>query len=417
MKSSADTTVCVNDHGCTIEYEISFLKEGVKILSCRVLSHGKEGSETIEVPSKINGQKILSIGRLAFKAVECKRLVFPDCRIKFNELALAETRNIQEIRFLYGPATIPKGCFMNSGAEKITFDRHETIMDVNDEAFYNTYNLKEFAWPEFIPEIPKKCFYLSAIEKLTNVDGVLKIGVEAFECSRLKEFPFSKVKVIGPKAFAGCKSLETVYIPDSCKALYPMCFSESGLKSISNTRGIKVMGEGVFSVTFLQEFDWPTKITNIPERTFAGCGIMALYNTDLIKTIGSGAFVGAKIRKISFPSLTYINDYSFSNSLIEEAYFPETCESIPFAAFQGSKFLKKIYLEATYIYLDPTSLRNTGQAIDIYAYNCECMEIGFNTCNKCKMEYNTHSNYVHLADSDLDVTLHINFDTSVSIIR
>ena len=107
--------------------------------------------------------------------------------------------------------------------------------------------------------------------------------------SEIKGVPVTE---IGDSAFAGCKGLVGVTIPDS----------------------VKVIGNGAFQYcTSLTDIKIPNSVEEIGEQTFWNCAeLIGITIPDSVKVIGYGAFLGCeKLRSVSVPKSVEIVEGAF----------------------------------------------------------------------------------------------------------
>lgn len=164
-KNSSLNNEVVLDIDFVIPTEDSFRVEndgdGVKIVDCSATE------SNIEIPEKINGKIVKSIGSGAFNNAEITAIKFAD-----------------------------------------------TIETVEDEAFINSYELETVVINSNLKVIPSCCFQNSMLSTVVIPEGVVKLEDNAFfGCNNLKSVTIpNSVESIGPTAFAYCENLEEVKV-------------------------------------------------------------------------------------------------------------------------------------------------------------------------------------------------------------
>ncbi|MCR4916114.1 MAG: leucine-rich repeat domain-containing protein [Prevotella sp.] len=116
-----------------------------------------------------------------------------------------------------------------------------------------------------------------------------------------------KVTGIGRNAFAGCKGLSSVSIPNSVTSIGKNAFAGcEGLSSVTIPNSVTSIGEFAFSdCRNLTSVIIPNNVTSIKERTFSGCEkISSIIIPNNVTTIGDYAFTYCK----SLSSLTIGNN-------------------------------------------------------------------------------------------------------------
>ncbi len=106
---------------------------------------------------------------------------------------------------------------------------------------------------------------------------VVAIGPDAFLQSAVTVVTLPNGLIeIGDRAFAGCRSLSSIFLPEGLTAIGESAFSESGLRTISVPANVTDMGETVFKgCSDLTSVMLDAEITAIPDGTFSGCTSLA----------------------------------------------------------------------------------------------------------------------------------------------
>lgn len=254
-------------------------------------------------------------------------------------------------------------CLGKGISEKINFQRKESISNTPNNIWGN---------------ICKNRIVPRAINDLENIVGdyvYSELGNSEVEITKFQGFDTALISIpqcidgkrvvsIGKDAFAACKFLEEVYIPEGITAIKNGAFRNcSGLKKVylSNTlkslgtwvnskSDVKYIGEdgqGCFFACGLLEIDIPDSVEFIGPGTFSVCS--KLTNVKMPKTLfylGNAAFKRTAIKKINIPiGLSYINDRCFWHcDRLQNVNIPNEIKFIGVESFAGCSSLKKIYL-------------------------------------------------------------------------
>lgn len=168
------------------------------------------------------------------------------------------------------------------------------ITSLGNYAFYNCSKLAtDFTFPKNIHEVPQGIFY---------------------NCYKLKNVKLhNSTTSIATEAFYGCTSLTTISLPQSLTRISPKAFFGAGLTSITIPGSIKTISSAAFA---------STKLTSITIN-------------EGVQIIDQSAFsnITNPIQEVSFPeSITNINDYAFSNTLVQNYYVHNTSDKIELGA-------------------------------------------------------------------------------------
>ena len=162
-----------------------------------------------------------------------------------------------------------------------------------------------------------------------SVDGVLyladKLTLLAFPGGRSGTFVIPNgVTTIGPYAFASCRGLQKVTLPDSLTDLGSWTFLSCPIININFPAGLTSIGAGVFSSTSLTHVILPEGITSL----------------------GDYAFLKSTLRSIQLPStLTNIGSFAFDASLsLTNIVIPDSVNSLGIDAFVDCHSLAHVTL-------------------------------------------------------------------------
>lgn len=189
-----------------------------------------------------------------------------------------------------------------------------------------------------------------SIETLEVPDTVISIENYAFsQCSQLQtmNIPDSVVS-LGQYAFAGCNSLESLVIPNGIKSIsYGAFFDCINLKSVEIPEGIKTIGGMVFgNCKSLESIDFPSTLTSIGGNAFVHCtGLKSITLPEGVTVLGSGAFQGClSLEEVQLPdTLISIGQSVFQDCIsLKSIFLPESVTGLGYASFSGCSSLKNI---------------------------------------------------------------------------
>ncbi len=171
----------------------------------------------------------------------------------------------------------------------------------------------------------------------------------------------SQCKSIGTSAFSGCKSLESITIPDSVTSIGSNAFYGcTGLESITVLEGnTKYKSDGnclieIASNTLVlgcKNSTIPDRVTSIGSYAFSDCTrLTSITIPDSVTSIGSYAFSGCtRLTSITIlDSVTSIGSYAFSGcTRLTSITIPDSVTSIGRYAFYNCTALTEINFNAT----------------------------------------------------------------------
>lgn len=259
-----------------------------------------------------------------------------------------------------GVTTIDASAF--SGCTALTtIGGSGSLKTIGKEAFLDCTALMSISLPDTIETIGasafKNCTSLETVTFGNGVTKLAKIDTSTFQgCTALTSITIpDSVTTLGTTAFQGCEALETITFGEESKltAMGNMCFSGSGLTSISIPKGVtyfgyqtsqkqatinsgakqfldctkletvefkgdfKLLGGTVFSnCTALTSITFPASIAQIGENAFDGCTKLTSVTitaggTEELK-IGQYAFRNSGLTAFAVPARTsVINQYAF----------------------------------------------------------------------------------------------------------
>ncbi|MGN1007926.1 MAG: leucine-rich repeat protein [Butyricicoccus sp.] len=263
-----------------------------------------------------------------------------------------------------------------------------------------------------------RMFQSPKIVNVTLPDTVRVIGERAFHgCKNLRSIKMpASVEEIGLMAFEGCESLTSIRLPDSVKTIGVQIFRDcsslsdvrlpsqleeipanafsgcSSLRSISFPASVKVIGECSFASSGLTSVTIPAGVT-MEESVFWNCASLAEVNLPAgLTKIPRGSFYGCtSLRSLYIPaSVTSIGSETFDKTALEELILPCNVKGLVFDAFNYCDNLKAIYAPS-------------GAEVSMVPDNCivYCTE-GSKTEAQCKKHGDSY-----IIDPSVDSQIHV----------
>ena len=138
----------------------------------------------------------------------------------------------------------------------------------------------------------------------------------------------TKAKSIGHSAFYRCKNIQSIY-SETVESIRANAFVDC---------------TGLVTVNF-------ENLTDISTGAFSGCSSLTNFYAPKLKNVNTSDFVGAALKTVILPSLSFIADYGFRNcNSLEKVSLP-SCIQIHSTSFYGVTKSFDIYLpnaESTY---------------------------------------------------------------------
>ena len=228
---------------------------------------------SIEIPNSVT-----TIERFAFKG--CSNLAYieiPDSVTVIGEMAFYGC-GLTEIEIPYSVNEI-KNPF--SGCNNLT----SIIVQEGNPSFVSKNNC-------ILDRDSETVLYCGCKESIIP-GSVTEIKSGAFEESGLTSISIpNSVKIIGKGAFARCRSLESVRLPNDLTKISDSAFSScSGLTSIEIPNSVKIIGRNAFwGCSSLVSIKIPDGVERIGDQAFCNSGLVSITIPNSVVEIGNGAF-------------------------------------------------------------------------------------------------------------------------------
>ena len=334
------------------DYEYTVLDDG----TVAIIDYYGDAS-VLEIPSKINGKTVTSIGDSAFYCCySLTSVTIGNSVTSIGDDAFLNCSNLTSITIPDSVTSIGSSVF--SGCDSLTsITIPDSVTSIGDVAFASCDSLTSITIPDSVTSIGylvfDACYSLTEINVDTNnknyssQDGVLfdyekteliqypdgktqttyiipnsvtSIGYSAFSACGLTSITIpNSVTSIGDDAFCYCKSLTSVIIPDSVTSIGDDAFCNcKSLTSVIIPDSVTSIGYGVFSdCDSLTSITIPDSVTSIGKNAFSNCkSLTSVIIPDSVTSIGQGAFWNcSNLTSITIPdSVTSIGASTFSNT-------------------------------------------------------------------------------------------------------
>ena len=311
-------------------------------------------TKTVDIPEKINGKSVTSIGNCAFRyCTSLKSITIPNSVIEIGSSAFSGCSSLTSITIPNSVTNIGDSTFW--GCSSLT-----AIYVAVDNKNYTSVNGVLFNKDK----TALICYPAGKTDKSYNItNSVTSIGDYAFNgCSSLTSVMIpNSVTEIGGSAFVGCASLKSITMPNSVTSIGDMAFYKcSSLTSITIPDSVTSIGSSAFSdCSKLRSITIPNSVTSIGAWAFNGCtGLTAinvamenqnyvspdgvLYNKDKTTIICYPA--GKKGNNYKIPDgVTEIGSIAFSRcSSLTSVTIPNSVTSIGSGAFNGCTSLTRV---------------------------------------------------------------------------
>lgn len=360
------------------DYQYQILENGTVEITRYIGSDGN-----VEIPSRINGKLVTSIGDAAFYDCDCIiSLVIPESVSSIGGASFefcdrithltipGSVTDIGNHAFLYctgivsltiseGVKNIGYGAFEGcSGISCLVIP--ESVIKIEDETFYGCYGLNRIIVKEgninydsrdncnaiietYSNKLILGCENTKIPESVTEIEGLAFSGCKGLSSLRISK---NVTKVSG---FGGCTGLNQIVVEegnpvydsrDNCNAIIETETNQLvvGCKNTRIPKGVTSIGGGAF-VTHdnITKMIIPDGVTTIKTMAFANCtGLTSLVMPDSLKNIESLAFLYCDKLTIYCSENSYAHTYAIEekipykliSSAMEKQYFAGTLESV-----------------------------------------------------------------------------------------
>lgn len=209
-----------------------------------------------DITSVIIPEGVTNIGNAAFKTcVASTSFVLPSTLKQIGEYAFSTCVKATEFSLPESLESIGRFAFQECvGLEKITLP--SGMKAISNQVFDSCTKLVEVKLPENCETIGNYAFFnCTALKDIRIPDAVTYIGLSAFaDCKALENVTLGRsVETIDENAFYNNQALTEMVLPNSVTTLNDQAFRNTGIKIFKIGKGLKLIGEEVFSGTTVKE--------------------------------------------------------------------------------------------------------------------------------------------------------------------
>ena len=375
------------------------------------LTKYKGNSEYVEVPSKINGYRVISMGAIFGDNRKLKGIIVPDTVERINDRAFSGCISLTDVDLGKGVTSIESYAFYNcQNLKTITIPEQvynlggyifnnclnlktvyykaknisyassicnlpsvtdlviaSTVETLPSEAFANYSYLENVVIENGLMTIPYKCFQnCTSLKNVTLPDSVMAIGESAFEnCYNLKGMKFPKsLNTISRFAFKNCSSLDILDFNDNLREIRDYAFENcSSVKNVIFGNWLNTIGEEVFkNCLSIEKADLPSSVSSLGESAFEDCtNLKSVTLSEKLKCINDKTFAGcSNLESIDFPdSVSELGQRSFKNcSKLKKVGLGKGITDIDEYAFSGCNSLESIEFPSSAEYIRENAFEN-----------------------------------------------------------
>ena len=267
-------------------------------------------AEKVEIPEKINGKSVTSIGNYAFEYCEnITSVTIPDSVTSIGFCVFSNCTSLTSITIPNSVTSISGGAFENctsltainvasensnyvsvngvlynkdkttiicypAGKKDNNYKIPDSVTEIDDYAFNGCISLSSVTIPNSVTSIGVYAFeYCASLKSITIPDSVPLVGPGAFSnCTNLTSVTIQNgVMYIGNEAFANCTSLTGITIPDSVTWIGRYSFGGcTNLTSITIPNSVTSIGDYAFGYYYDEYDDSVKKIDNFKIYCYSG---------------------------------------------------------------------------------------------------------------------------------------------------
>ncbi|MGM9977195.1 MAG: leucine-rich repeat protein [Clostridium sp.] len=322
------------------------------------------GTDTdVDIPSKIDGKPVTSIGEYAFYNYnDLISVTIPDSVTSIGDSAFIYCTGLTSVTMADSVTSIGNYAFghcwsltnisMSNSLTSIgegTFCEcwsltniiiPNSVTSIGDSAFVTCSSLTDIKLSNSLISIGDFAFVYCDFTNITIPDSVTSIGEYAFkDCDNLTDVKLSNSLIsIKDNTFMNCDSLTNIIIPASVTSIGDYAFNWcSNLTNITIPDSVTSIGNYAFGRCWsLTNISMSNLLTSIGEGAFCDCSNLTnIMIPDSVTSIGAHAFDHCEnLESIKIPnSVTTIKEYTFSYCGPLEITIPRSVTTIEDNAF------------------------------------------------------------------------------------
>ncbi len=241
--------------------------------------------------------------------------------------------------------SISDGAFEGCNAlEEVKFEKNSKLAEVKSCAFRNCISLKNIQLPSSVKKIGNRAFSCCvALEKAEyNASGIKEFGTAVFEnCKNLKSIVVpSVVSEVTSKDFAGCDALEEVTFLDGVTKIGNDAFNGKPIGRIVLPQTLQSIGDRAFKGNKLWgAIVFPESLTSIGNEAFFGNAFDEITILDGVTSIGKDAFVGGEKAALKTLCVPFAG-LSVDNGTLEDVFSAKAVANLSKLTILSGKITK-----------------------------------------------------------------------------
>jgi hypothetical protein len=200
----------------------------------------------------------------------------------------------------------------------------DSITEIN--AVFKDRHILNIRWPSNCTSVEARTFESCKVLTVSNFKNVTSLGLSAFADSNIKQIDsLESCTEMDYGVFANCTGLTEFNWPSKVKEIPFICFENcTSLDKINGIENVDSIGEEAFAATKIKSFIWPEKCTVIPARCFSGATELSDISIPLTVTeIKSEAFAETNLKEVDLSDFLVVK-------LGEDCFPKETKVTLPF---------------------------------------------------------------------------------------
>lgn len=266
---------------------------------------------------------------------------------------------------------LESNCFENCTNLK-SIELPKSLTTIKYNAFSGCTSLGEIIIPNSVSSIDSNVFYnCSSLETAILPANITEINAHVFEnCTSLKSITIpSSVKLIGLNAFKKCSELEKVIFEEqsSLTEIRSEAFGKCASLHITTLPdSVTTMNEKVFSeCSSIKSFIFPKNMTYVPDYCFNKTGLEEIVLSEKTTKIGASAFRETPLKEFDMTHITTLGTSSFYDCTELESIDLSNITAIPTCCFYGCTKLYDITLSESLVSINPSAFSECSSITEI----------------------------------------------------
>lgn len=268
------TSYAAKDETNTYEYNV---RDGKAVLTNYATT---SNATRVEVPSEIDGYPVVGLNGTFIQNQRIESIIIPEGVEVLGDRTFSQARRLKDISLPSGLQKIGIRCFEDTAIE--TIELPDSIKTIGGHCFEST-NIENIIVPRDIEKIEHafaNCQNLKTVDMSGTSINIVPIG--AFNgCKSLNTVILPEtIEIIGLNAFSMCESLENINIPEGLKEIGPIAFGNcKSLKELNLPKTLEKIGYSAFvECNLFDKFVIPENVNQIGSRFVSGENLKCIVN-------------------------------------------------------------------------------------------------------------------------------------------